>query len=624
MPKYLLLVVSCFATIFVYCQPLYTPRNIQDAYHKGTRSLDGKPGKNYWQNTARYDITLTALPPDRTIRGKETIVYVNHSPDTLKNPVFRLTLNVHQAGAIRLNPADSDYLTTGVHIDTYTEDGVAKPWRTSRSPHTWQAVRLSKPLMPNDSVQFTFEWHFDISKQSNREGMIDSTTYFLAYFYPRVAVFDDYNGWDRIDFTDFEEFYNDFNDYKLAVNVPKNYIVWATGDLQNPDELLQSPYRDRLAKSMKSDSVMHIVNVGELAAKNITAQQSVNSWKWKSNTITDITIGLSDHYVWDASSVVVDDATGRRASVQAAYKNSAADFHKSVENANYALGWFSRNWPGVPYPFSKMTVFQGFADMEYPMMVNDNSTGNPSFSRLVQDHEIAHTYFPFYMGINESRYAFMDEGWATTLELLIGRSEMPNERAEAFYKQFRVEGWIQDNSSEEDIPVITPANALTGFAYGNNAYVKPSLGYLAMKDMLGDELFKKCLHEYMSRWHGKHPIPWDFFYTFNDVSKLDLNWFWTNWFFTNNYIDLAVQKVTPGSTGYTIDIQNIGGYVAPFDVKITYTDGTTEAKHFSSSVWKQNQKFTTVDIATAKKIQALVIDGGIFMDANIADNIWKP
>ena len=603
-------------------QSLYIPRNIQEAYKKGTRSSDGRPGKNYWQNAGRYDITVSTTPPERTIRGREEISYINNSPDTLKNILFRLVLNVHRPGATRMGSVDSTYLTSGLHIDAFSENGTTKNWRAQRNPRTVQGFSLSKPLLPHDSVKFNIDWHYEISLQSNREGMIDSTSFFLAYFYPRVSVYDDYNGWDTNEFTDQQEFYNDFNDYTLTVNVPANYIVWATGDLLNPSEVLQPSVSQKLQQSYGSDSVFHLVTATELSAKTITAQQPLNSWKWKANHISDVTIGLSNHYLWDASSVLVEP--GRRVSTQAAYKASASDFKLSVQNANYALDWYSKNWPGVPYPFPKMSVFQGFADMEYPMMVNDASTGSPVFSRLVQDHEIAHSYFPFYMGINESRYAFMDEGWATTLELLIGIAENGKEKAESFYKQFRVNGWIRDKSTEEDIPIITPANVLNGAGYGNNAYGKPSLGYLAMKDLLGDELFRKCLHEYMSRWHGKHPIPWDFFFTLNDASGRKLNWFWNNWYFTNYYIDLAIQHVSKTDAGYQLTIVNIGGFAAPFDVQVKYQDGTSERMHETPAFWQADQKTGMVNIKTNKPVQSIVLDGGIFMDADESNNEWKP
>ncbi|HEX4373737.1 MAG TPA: M1 family metallopeptidase [Puia sp.] len=604
-------------------QSLYMPRNVKDAFKKETRSPDGRPGKNYWQNYGRYNITVTALPPDRNIKGAEQITYINNSPDTLKNPVFRLTINIHKPGVLRYGTTDSTYFNSGVHIDSFTVNGESQIWRSNSTVGTWQSVRLQKPLMPKDSIKFSFVWHYEISLLSSREGMLDSTTYFLAYFYPRVAVFDDYNGWDRLDFTDQQEFYNDFNDYTLQVVAPKNYIVWSTGTLQNPNEVLQPEYAKKLNESMKTDSVIRIAAPADLSAKKITAQHETNTWRWTANDISDVTVALSDHYNWDASSVIVDDATKRRASVQSAYNDKAKDFHYMVSFGRHSLDWLSHNWPGVPYPFPKTTIVQGFADMEYPMMVNDGTNADTVFSRFVVEHEIAHTWFPFYMGINESRYAFMDEGWATTFELLIGRADLGVQRAENFYKQFRVNGWILDPSQEEDLPIITPANVLRNQAYGNNAYGKPSLAYFAMKDYLGDDMFRKCLHAFMDRWHGKHPIPWDFFNTFNDVSGKNLNWFWSNWFFTTNYIDLAVQKVDATNNGYTLSIQNIGGFPIPFDIKINYENGSSETIHKTPEIWSADQKQVSVNISATKKIQSLKLDGGIFVDADESNNTWN-
>jgi len=257
------------------------------------------------------------------------------------------------------------------------------------------------------------------------------------------------------------------------------------------------------------------------------------------------------------------------------------------------------------------------------MMVNDETYDDTVFSRFVAEHEIAHTWFPFYMGINETRYGFMDEGWATTLELLIGRQDLGVETAEKFYKQFRVSNWINDHSAEEDIPIITPGNILSGAALGNNEYGKASLGYLAAKDLLGDELFKKALLEYMNRWHGKHPIPWDFFNSINDASGKNLNWFWNNWYFTNGYIDLAIDGVKKNKNGIGITIKNIGGFAAPVDIVATYDDATTEKFHQTPAIWQQNQKQATVNITPKKKVTSLQLNGGIFMDADESNNTWK-
>lgn len=618
------IVAACLFSLFLLqssAQNLYMPRNVTQAYLHETRSITGRPGSQYWQNYGRYNISITTQPPSRTINGNEQIAYYNRSSDTLQYIVIRIIANIHRPGAVRFTPADPDYLTTGVHIDSFVIDGDVQQWEEDYYHNTVYPIKLPAALRPGDSVHLNIAWHYDLSVKSGREGMLDSTTYYLAYFYPRVSVYDDYNGWDDADFTDAQEFYNDFNDYTLSVSVPKNYIVWSTGTLQNAEAVLQSAYNKRLQASMTADQVMHIATLQELIGKKVTTQNKMNTWRWKADAISDVTVAISDHYVWDAASVEVDTTTHRRASMQAAYNDTAQDFHHMVEYGQRAISWFSRNWPGVPYPFPKMTAVQGYADMEYPMMINDSHTPDTNFSRFVAEHEIAHTYFPFYMGINENRYPFMDEGWATTFEYLIGIADVGKDRAEDLYKNFRIVNWIYTPAEEEDLPIITPQHILRGG--GNNAYGKASLGYLAIKDMLGDDLFRKCLHEYMDRWHGKHPIPWDFFFTFNDVSGKNLNWFWNSWYFSNGYIDIAVQNAVHNQSDNTIYVQNIGGFTIPFDVRIRYTDGTTDSLHQTAAVWSANQKATAIVVRGNKIIQSIRLDNGIFMDANERDNYWN-
>ena len=617
-------ILSCLLLFILQqanAQDLYMPRDIKKAYQKGTRSLDGKPGKNYWQNFGRYNISVTVAPPNRDVKGTEQITYINNSPDTLKRLNFKLIMNIHKPGAARFFGSGANYLSDGLQVDAIKADGKQLNWN-NKSVSTNQGVSLPKPLMPHDSVTLDLTWHYQLVTGQGREGVIDSTSFYLAYFYPRVGVYDDYAGWDRTEFIDALEFYNDFNDYTLNVTVPKNYIVWATGTLQNPKQVLQPEYAARLEKSMTSDSTIHIVTPEDTKGRKVTAQNDMNTWTWKANYVSDMAVGISDTYDWDAASVVVDKATGRRSSMQAAFPDKSEDFHHSVQFGRNSLSWFSNNWPGVPYPFPKMTAFQGYADMEYPMMVNDSHTGDIHFAQFVQDHEIAHTYFPFYMGINETRYGFMDEGWATTLELLIGTTEVGKEKAETLYKQFRINGWIHDPSTAEDMPIITQGTELRG-GLGNNEYGKPSLSYLALKDMLGDALFKKALHTYMDNWHGKHPIPWDYFNSMNSGSGKDLNWFFNNWFFTNGYIDLALTKVTKTGGEYKLDVSNIGGFSAPYDVKVVYADGKTDSFHETSACWQKNQKQTVIIIKTAKAIKSIKLDGGIFMDADDSNNSWS-
>jgi hypothetical protein len=596
---------------------------VKEAYAKGTRTASGRPGASYWQNHARYSITVDASPAQRAVRGTERITYVNNSPDTLKSLNFKLFINIHKPGAPRAGGAGEDYLTPGTQIDAFTVNGQPTRWPGNANTFTNQQVRLAAPLMPHDSVRLSFDWHYQASVEAGREGMLDSTTLFLAYFYPRVAVYDDYEGWDTMLFNDRQEFYSDFNDYDVTVRVPANYVVWGTGTLTNAAAVLQPEPLQRYQRSLTSDEVVRVASGAEIAAGRVTAAAPTNEWHFRASNIPDVTFAIGNHYDWDATSVLVDDAAHRRASVQSAYNDTAADFHYMANWGRLALDYFSHQWPGVPYPYEKSTIVQGSADMEYPMMVNDGSNEDTTFSRFVAEHEIAHTYFPFYMGINETRYAFMDEGWATTLEYLINQRNLGLEKAAGFFREFRVDRWIQDPSPVQDLPIVTPADVLGGSAYGNNAYGKAALGYLAVKDMLGDAAFKRALHAYMSRWNGKHPLPWDFFNTFNDVSGRNLDWFWSNWYFSNNYIDLAVRGATKTAAGYSVRIDNVGGMVAPFDLRLRYRDGTTETVHQTSLVWERNQKQATISVPTGKTLASVQADGGIWEDATPADNTWQ-
>ena len=604
-------------------QELYMPRNIKAAYTKGTRSMNGKPGQNYWQNHGKYNMDIKVDAENKVVSGKEEILYSNNSTDTLKNLAIRFVNNLHKPTSPRSGAVSEDFLSTGLNIIAFSVNGEtykvdSKSWGTVGN------VPLRKPLLPKSKITVKIEWDYPLSKESGREGQIDPNSFFVAYSYPRISVYDDYKGWDRIPHTDRAEFYNDFNDYEFSIKAPKNYVVYATGDFLNPDEVLQPEISARLKKSYNGDEVIHIATEQEMKDGKVTQQKDWNTWKFAVNHITDVTFALSNHYVWDGASVIVDKKTNRRSSAQAAYNpTTGKDFVNSVKYNLNALDWFSNNWPGIPYPYVKTIAFQGFADMEYPMMVNDSQFGDPIFAQLVQDHEVAHTYFPFYMGINETRYAYMDEGWATTFEYLIGIAEHGKQAADDFYKKFRVDEYINDKSTEEDQPVISMSDQVSGAGYGNNSYGKASLSYLALKDMLGDDLFKKALHTYMSNWNGKHPIPWDYFNSMNAGAGQNLNWFFQNWFFTNNYLDLAINKVTSAQGKSTVAVKNVGGFVIPFDVVVTYADGKVNTIHQTPAVWKANQKEVNIIVNTTKKITSISLDNGIFVDATPRDNVWE-
>ncbi|MDC8106552.1 M1 family metallopeptidase [Chryseobacterium sp. B21-037] len=598
-------------------QELYIPRNVKKAYENGTRDISGAPGKNYWQNKGIYNVEVKVDDNTKIVSGKETITYSNNSPGDLHSLAIRFVNNLHKPQAPRSGFVSKDFLSSGLHIKSFIVNG-EKYNINSDDWGTVASVKLQTAIKSKSKSEIKIEWEYPLSVKSEREGQIDPETFYVAYSFPRISVYDDYNGWDMLPHSDRQEFYNDFNDYNFAIIAPKNYVVWATGEFLNPEAVLQPNYLKRYKTSLRSDQVVHIASQEEMKSGKVTKQNKWNTWKFKAANITDFCFALSNHYVWDGASVQLKT---KRASVQSAYKAGAKDFEHYVDWMRYNLDWYSKNWPGVEYPYPVMTAVQGYADMEYPMMINDNSIpDNFEDARLTADHEIAHTYFPFYMGINETRYAFMDEGWATTLEYLIGIDENGEAKAKDFYKNFRVKKWINDPSAEQDQPIITMSTQVSGAGYGNNSYVKASLSYLALKDYLGDDLFKKALHHYMNNWNGKHPIPWDYFNSMNTGSGKDLNWFWNNWFYTNNYIDLKITKGTQENGLLTINIDNVGGFAIPFDAVITYDDGGIESLHFTPSLWEKNQKQAVLTIPVKNKVKSIKLDGDIFMDYTPENN----
>lgn len=612
-------IVLLFLSFQAFAQELYIPRNIVKAYENNTRALDGKPGKNYWQNSGDYKIEFNVNPTTKVVSGNETIIYKNNSPETLKSIVVRFVNNVHKPTSPRAAKSSKDFLSDGLTIKSLSVNG--KNYKVdSEDWETFYELKLTETLSANSTNTIKIEWEFPLSKESGREGQIDETTFFCAYAYPRISVFDDYNGWDKLPHMGRGEFYNDFNNYDVSIKVPKNYIVYATGVFQNPEEVLQPEIVKKFKTSLTSDEIIHVATQEEIKKKKVTKQNASNTWKFKAEDISDFTFGVSSTYVWDASSIQLKS---KRVSTQATYKAGTPDFEKYVEWTSYSVKWFSENWPGVEYPFPTMTGFQGFADMEYQMMVNDTAIpDNFADSRQTLDHEIAHTYFPFMMGTNESRYAFMDEGWVTAFEYLIGEAENGKEFNDKMYTDFRVKRYINDPSTEQDQPIISMSSQLSGMGYGSNAYIKPAFAYLALKDMLGDNVFKKTLHHYMTTWSGKHPTPWDFFYSFNTGSGQDLNWYWNNWFFSNNYIDLKVNSAIQSNKNLEMIIHNVGGFAIPFEAEITLEDGTILKKHFTPDVWK-NGNFYKPQIEVSQKVKSVKIDGGIFMDYTPNDNLYN-
>jgi hypothetical protein len=591
-------------------------RNLKEPYNKQTRTSDGKPGKNYWQNTADYDIKISFDPATRFLSGTVAIDYTNNSPDTLKQIWFKLYPNLFKKGSVRLQPVDSADLTDGVKIVSLLINGIALEEEKKQVRGTNMIVTV--PALPHgQQIQFSITYSYTSNKNSHiRTGEIDPGADFIAYFFPRITVYDDVDGWNQYPYFGRQEFYNDFCHFKAAITVPANEVVWATGNLLNAKDVLSPTVYQRLEQAEKNDAVVTVIDSSEFATVT-NHSGATNTWQFEANDVTDFVFACSDHYMWHSTSLVVDKATGRRTRVDAVFNPKHKDYFTVINYARKTVEAMSYQFPKWPFPYPHETVFDGLDAMEYPMMVNDIPVEEHAESIELTDHEIFHSMFPFYMGTNETKYAWMDEGWATIGEWIISPiidSSLADE--------YGVEPTEKNAGNETDLPIMTLSTEIYG-AYYTNSYPKPAMGYLFVKDMLGDELFYKGLHFYIQQWHGKHPIPYDFFNCMNTGSGKNLNWFWKKWFFDNGEPDLAISKVTTKGKATTVIIATVGTKPVPVDLTIYFSDSTSMKVHKSIAVWEKGNKTVTIPIMSNKKISKLTLSSGYTPDSNKKDNVWQ-
>jgi len=581
---------SLLAQVQLPVEPVF-----QQTYQKGTRDFSGKPGKKYWQNTSRYNLKVDFNPVSRLLQGKVEVNYTNNSPDTLKEIWFKLYPNLYKKGTPRKSKISESDQHEGVSIEKLSANA------TSITDYKIDGTNMTvsvPPVLPGKSIRFNIDYQYVLNKGSHvRTGQVDEGSYFVAYFFPRIAVYDDVDGWNKFPYTGAEEFYNDFDQFNAEITVPGGFGVWATGDLKNAPEVYQKEIVSRLTAAEKNDAVVDVITDQDIQDKKVTKANAVNTFKFEAKNVTDFVFALSDHYLWKSTSLVVDPVNKRRTRVDAVFNPKHKDYYEVIDFARKTVEAMSYTFPKWPYPYDHETIFDGLDQMEYPMMVNDNPVDNRVDAITLTDHEIFHTMFPFYMGINETKYGWMDEGWATIGEWLISPIIDPS-----IIDEYGIQPTASSSGTKNDTPIMTLTPDLTGSGSFTNSYPKPGLAYLYIKDYLGDELFTKALHHYIKNWNGKHPMPYDFFYSMNEGSGKDLNWFWKRWFFDGGVTDMALKSATKTENGYAIVVENKSAKPLPIDLLITYNDGSTQKVHETIGVWEQGNSTYTLQVKAIKKI----------------------
>lgn len=610
------LLISFLFTFYSFAQQLFIPRNILAAYQKETRAENGKPGKNYWQNTADYKLNISFDPATRLLSGVANVTYTNNSPDTLKQIWVKLYPNLYKKGAPRESKIAPEDVGDGLIIDSLWINNKLLDKKSIIIDGTNMIIGRQL-FVHGQNMQFRIVYHYTLNKGSDiRTGEIEPNADFIAYFFPRITVYDDIDGWNRFPYNGTQEFYNDFCNFDVNITVPKKFVVWATGELQNSDEVFLPIYSQRIQQAEVNDAVVTIIDTSDLK-QNITTDHPFNTWHFTATDVTDFVFATSDHYIWKSSSLIVDPVTKRRTRVDAVFNPKHKDYFEVISDARKTVEAMSYQFPKWPFPYPHETVFDGLDQMEYPMMVNDNPVEARDESIELTDHEIFHTLFPFYMGINETKYAWMDEGWATIGEWII--SPIIDS---SVVDEYGVKPYEMSAATEADLPIMTLSTQLSGNSYFLNSYPKPAFGYLYVKDMLGDSLFTKALHYYIQQWHGKHPMPYDFFNCMNVGSGRNLNWFWKRWFFDNGYPDLAITSVTSKLKSYSVVITSKGTKPVPVDLTVTFADKTTSKLHRSVEVWEKGNTSVTLTIPTVQKIIKIELGNTYDVDVNKADNVF--
>ena len=593
----------------------YMPLNLREAVEKGFRTYDGKPGKNYVQNEVTYKIDAELLPKEGKVKGKVVINYKNNFPNALEKLVIRLYQDAFKKGVGRdfqINPADvhdgtiiSDFKIDGKEIDLKSD-------KINRSG-TLLFVKMDTPLNTGVNVIVEMNWEVKFPEISRvRMGKYSDSTLFIAYWYPQMSVYDDLQGWDEQNFTMNQEFYNNFADFDVKITAPEGFLIWATGELQNPAEVYSDEILKSFEKAKTSDEIVKIVT--KETKNSLKTQKGKNTFYYKAKYVPDFAFGAAIDYLWDASTMVVDNKTGRKALISAVYNEKSEDFYQVADISRQAIKYFSEDLPGVPYPYPSMTVFNGQGGMEFPMMVNDGS--EPTYASTVglTSHEIAHTYFPFFMGTNEVKYAFMDEGWARMIPY-----KFQKEVGKYNPIALQMKGFDERAGREFEVPPMVPSIQLKGQTYRMAAYNRPALAYLFLQDMMGEDKFREAMQYYIAVWKGKHPNPFDFFNIMSSFYGEDLSWYFKSWFFNWDYPDLKLKF--EGGTEYTV--QNPGRL--PLPVKIYLAEGTFKKLVYyqSASIWKDGRTTIKVELETPDKMTWYQLGDENIPDVNRLDNVLK-
>ena len=585
------------------------------------RTASGAPGPDYWQQQVDYRIEAELDPIQRSVTGREYVTYYNRSPDALDYLWVHLEQNILRkdsigsltdGGAAVGGPSEN---SDGVVMARVAAAGAPLPFQVY---DTLMRVDLPQPLAAAAKFEFEVAWSFHVPKKVFRRygtwEVKKGTIWELAQWFPAVAVYDDVHGWNTLPYIGTGEFYTNHGNVDLAITVPRDHLVVASGVLQNPAEVFTPTQLERFAAARKSKDTVMIRDkdeVGDTASR--PKGDPTLTWRFRAEHVRTVAFASSEAFILDAC------AAGDTL-VQSAYpEDSLPVWGKSTQMLRTSIEGYSKRW--FPYPYPVATNVGGVeGGMEYPMIIFCSGQNRRSEQGLygVTTHEIGHNWFPMLVNTDERRHAWMDEGFNTFINKYSTVEWFPKTkppRAGSFAGMLRSPG----------VPIVTNADRLTGLQLGILQYEKTGVGLVILREyVLGPDRFDFAFRTYIRRWAFKSPQPADFFRTMEDAAGMDLAWFWRGWFLEDDMLDQAVDGVQQptGRRGARITFVNKERMVMPLSFRVTFEDDTTEDRRVPVEIWAQSDK-VSVTLESKAKVREVRIDAEQMLpDVDRKNNLW--
>jgi hypothetical protein len=613
----------------------FSPLSLPDPVN-AYRSASGAPGESYWQNSADYEMHASIDTAAKVLSNTEVITYTNNSPDLLTSLWLHIEQNTYRkdsrsntlgagnerrprvvsapgsAAAPPPSPGDGNY-TDGIVLDSIKIE--ANQHVTNADyliSDTRLQIRLTTPLKPHGGrLRIHIKYHYTIpgtwGGRTSWGTAEHGDIYDIAQWYPCMCVYDDIRGWDTLPYIG-SEFYLEYGQFDYYVTVPSSFLVAGSGELLNPAEVLTKREIDRLEQARHSDKTIFIRTPEEVAdPASRPKKDGTLTWHFHMDHTRDVAFSASPTFVWDAARINLPASDrppnslpiGKIPLAMSVYPvESAGDdaWGRSTEYVKDSVENFSKRW--YPYPYPAAINVAGFSSgMEYPGIVFDGIRGKGRALFGVTAHEIGHSWFPMIVGSNERRYAFMDEGFNTFIDIYESEDFQKGIYAPKRDNEFSAGGEPADTilkvlDNPDAPPILTRADGFIQPLTHPVQYFKGAYGnYLLREQILGHERFDWAFRKYIRDWAYKHPTPSDFFRTIESEGGEDLSYFWRGWYLNNWTLDLAVDsaKYVNGDPkqGLIVTVSNRRQLVLPATLEVEYSDGTKTRIHIPAEAWLQ-------------------------------------